>query len=849
MKPPFAAVLLLAILGGNSAEAEYPLPFTFDRLKALAEVTQRRTPEAIRVELQQTAAQARATGDLLSEAHTQVGLALLDDSQGHHANAETFLRQAGKLAATTGDTAFTGRMALWLAKEKIAASTSSGRTIFWGRLAESEFRASGDARSLATTLDVLATATASGPARRKLIDEALLAATKSGDAVLIAKIQASKGQALGWAGDVRGSIENLRTASQQLEDFGELGEAGLAYLALARSYLIHGQEAEAMFALQRGEALLKKIGDTVSMIAAMQQTGTFLAGMGQRAKAIEVLERVSKYAEDPQAPRPIRMRMAGVALGYANMGDYQKAAAIAQKLLHDYPSRAPLATYWILSSAYFHLKHYPESIDVATRGISRSEDPQSITNLLAHRWRARSLDQLGRFDEAASDILEAVRLQDAVRAKLMPDDESKRAFGDALEHFTDDAIAILWHAGRQAEALTVAEQSRGRAFLDLIASRDSQHNSARTLTNSRLASSAFATAPTADQLKALAIRRKESILAYWVHPQATYIWLISPGGKIHGARARITDIQLRRLVDRARSFSYKPDLLALRELHRLIIQPVQQWLPKSSGSLLSVLPHDSLLQLPFAALLDATGHYLVEQHTLRTVFAAGFLAEVEANRKTLGPMVLIGAPTNMPSGVSGKPLQQLPGAKIELDAIAALSPGKTMIIAGGEAVEKRFLAEAPAARAIHFATHAIVNEDKPFESFLALSERGKLMASEIYDLHLTADLVVLSSCRSGSGQVSADGLLGFTRAFLYAGAATVVAPLLDIPDEPTVRLVEEFYRQYNSGATKSRSLRAAQLKLLHDLRSGRVVASTPAGPMLLPEHPALWAGFVLQGAE
>ncbi len=849
MKIPFAAVLLLGILGGDAAEAAYPLPFTFDRLKALAEAAQRQAPEVIRAELQQTATQAQTKGDLLSEAYIHVGLALLDDSQGHHAAAETFLRQAGKLAETNGDAAFLGRMALWLAKERITVSTPSAGTIYWGRLAENEFRASGDARSLAITLDVLAAATASGPARRKLIDEALLAAIRSGDAVLIAKIQASKGQALRLSGDFRGAIENLRAASSQLEELGEPGEAGLAYLALARSYLMHGQDAEAMFALQRGEALLKKIGDNVSMIAAMQQTGTFLAAMGQRDKAIEVLETVRKYAEDPQAPRAIRMRMAGVALGYANLGDYKKAADFAQKLLDDFPSRAPLATYWILSSAYFHLKRYPESIDVATRGINRSEDPQSITNLLAHRWRARSLDQLGRFDEAAKDMLEAVRLQDAVRTKLMPDDESKRAFGDSLEHFTDDAIAILWHAGRQADALTVAEQSRGRAFLDLIASRDSQRNSADTVPHSRLASSAFATSPTADQLKALAVKRKESILAYWVHPQATYIWLVSSDGKIHGARTGITDSQLRRLVDRARSFSYKPDLQAWRELHRLIIQPVQQWLPKSSGSLLSVLPHDSLLQLPFAALLDTTGHYLVEHHTLRTVFAAGFLAEPVGNRKMIGPMVLIGAPTNMPSGVSGKPLPQLPGAKKELDAIAALSPLKSMLITGGVALGKRVLAEAPAARVIHFATHAIIDESKPFESFLALSERGKLMASEIYDLHITADLVVLSSCRSGSGQVSADGLLGLTRAFLYAGAATVIAPLLDIPDEPTVRLIEEFYRQYNSGATKSRALRAAQLKLLHDLRSGRVLASTPAGSMTLPEHPALWAGFVLQGSE
>jgi CHAT domain-containing protein len=108
---------------------------------------------------------------------------------------------------------------------------------------------------------------------------------------------------------------------------------------------------------------------------------------------------------------------------------------------------------------------------------------------------------------------------------------------------------------------------------------------------------------------------------------------------------------------------------------------------------------------------------------------------------------------------------------------------------------------------------------------------------------------MLSACRSGSGRVSSDGLLGFTRAFLYAGAATVIAPLWDIPDEPTVRLAEEFYRQYKKGTAKSQALRAAQLKLLEDLRAGRVEVKTPAGSMTLPEHPGLWAGFVLQGAN
>jgi CHAT domain-containing protein len=142
-----------------------------------------------------------------------------------------------------------------------------------------------------------------------------------------------------------------------------------------------------------------------------------------------------------------------------------------------------------------------------------------------------------------------------------------------------------------------------------------------------------------------------------------------------------------------------------------------------------------------------------------------------------------------------------------------------------------------------------VDEGAPFESYLALSGSQKLTAAEIYNLRLHADLVVLSACRSGSGKVSADGLVGFTRAFLYAGAASVLAPLWDIPDEPTVRLVEEFYRQYRGGANKAQALRAAQLKLLAELRSGKFTVATPAGPMSLPEHPAIWAGFVIQGDE
>jgi len=155
---------------------------------------------------------------------------------------------------------------------------------------------------------------------------------------------------------------------------------------------------------------------------------------------------------------------------------------------------------------------------------------------------------------------------------------------------------------------------------------------------------------------------------------------------------------------------------------------------------------------------------------------------------------------------------------------------------------------------LHFATHAIVSDDDPFASFLALgpsiggsTSDGLLTSQEVYGLDLHADLVVLSACRSAGGSVTGDGISAFARAFIYAGTASLVASLWDVADEPTNRLLPDFYRAWLGGESKSRALRGAQLRLLRDLRAGRVTINTPAGLVSIPEHPVFWAGFALFG--
>jgi len=118
---------------------------------------------------------------------------------------------------------------------------------------------------------------------------------------------------------------------------------------------------------------------------------------------------------------------------------------------------------------------------------------------------------------------------------------------------------------------------------------------------------------------------------------------------------------------------------------------------------------------------------------------------------------------------------------------------------------------------------------------------------EIYGMDLQTDLVVLSACSTALGKLSGDGMAGLTRAFFYGGAPSVMATLWDVADEPTSLLISEFYKSLLKEPDKSRSLRAAQLRVMRELRAGRVHVKTALGPITLPEDPAFWAGFVLQG--
>jgi CHAT domain-containing protein len=185
---------------------------------------------------------------------------------------------------------------------------------------------------------------------------------------------------------------------------------------------------------------------------------------------------------------------------------------------------------------------------------------------------------------------------------------------------------------------------------------------------------------------------------------------------------------------------------------------------------------------------------------------------------------------------------------------ARLASSQVTSLAGRAATEAAIRSAAGRHRVVHFATHGLVSSDRPFDSFLALAtsgtarqDDGRLTAAEIYDLSLSAELVVLSACRAASGRVSGDGIVGLTRAFLTAGTPSILAALWDLADESAEHVMPRFYADWKRTGDKSQALRAAQLAFLRELRAGTIKVTTPLGALPLPPHPVLWANFVLIG--
>ena len=189
-------------------------------------------------------------------------------------------------------------------------------------------------------------------------------------------------------------------------------------------------------------------------------------------------------------------------------------------------------------------------------------------------------------------------------------------------------------------------------------------------------------------------------------------------------------------------------------------------------------------------------------------------------------------------------LSRLPFSREEANAIAALTGNTDVLkVTDFKASRATVLSGALSGyRIVHLATHGVLDSERPSLSSLILSlvdehgarQNGYLRLHDIYNMRLDADLVVLSACQTALGkEIKGEGLVGLTRAFIYAGAPRVVASLWQVSDLATAELMKTFYRgMLQQHLPPAAALRAAQLQMSREPRWA---------------SPYFWAGFVLQG--
>ncbi len=334
------------------------------------------------------------------------------------------------------------------------------------------------------------------------------------------------------------------------------------------------------------------------------------------------------------------------------------------------------------------------------------------------------------------------------------------------------------------------------------------------------------------------------LLSYFVTERDCTLFLISPAAIVHqvfpinGAQIhRLTEVlrlnlNMAAVADPGRM----PALLLhaqkiLHQLYQQLLAPV--WHELEGASSLMIVPHGPLHYVPFHALVTAldlaeptNSRYLLDHFAVSYLPGAAFLAS-HATPPSTGELIALG------HSYGG----QLPHAVTEAQAMAALAGGRAFV--ESEATKAQLQAVAPTARVLHLATHGDFRADNPLFSGLALDD-GWVSTLDIFNLQTNASLVTLSACQTGRNVIGGgDELLGLMRAFLAAGAATIVMSLWAVHDESTAILMHHFYQALLTGQPKGVALRVAQLALRNKQASNH--GSHPYA------HPYFWAPFLLIG--
>jgi CHAT domain-containing protein/Tfp pilus assembly protein PilF len=703
-----------------------------------------------------------------------------------------------------------------------------------------------------------------------------------GDATSKAKAKKGKEMALSYLADNamtrRRFADALRYyeavhASQPQTPLWAIG----ALEGMASAYQSLEKPKEAIPLFEEALALAEKSPGTFQVAHIMSNLGTSQAAVGQLDAALNSQERSLDMVRTDGAwteeEWQIQSRMGHVlrAMGRKNeaLQHYQEAIAGIERLrsvaLNTEGGRAGLMV--------FTHDTYAETADLLVE-MHRNNDAFAM----AERGRARA-------------FLEMLAIsREGLPNDLTPEQASREK---TLLAQISSAQKDLWKAGLSAKEQEDRKAKLTSAEEDL----ESFQVEIRRL-NPRYASIRYPEPINISQVQHELLDDKTVLLEFLLGQKRSLVWALSRDQvtvKILPSREQIEQ----QVSDYRKLLSDKASVLTLRQslegidragsaLYATLLAPVRDTIP--TGEKLVVIPDGALDYLPFETLVtatkrDATGQslpmYALERFSISYGPSASALLALRAMNpeknewsKSLlafgDPVLELGIAKRMRTALAvrsaggdaaetverrkspteydryaerGFSLARLPFTREEVLSIGRLFPASQRQLYLGESATEQAVRNENLGqyRYIHFATHGFLDETAPGRSGILFSPTpasqgpGVLQSGEIMRLKMHADLVTLSACSTGLGEmVDGEGILGLTRAFFYAGARNLTVSLWNVNDSATSALMRAFYARLNRGATKADALREAKLQLLR--------SSNPAW-----RNPYFWGAFVMVG--
>ncbi|NEQ44834.1 MAG: CHAT domain-containing protein [Leptolyngbya sp. SIOISBB] len=732
------------------------------------------------------------------------------------------------------ETAFQTGMTAFQANDYEAAITA------W-ETALTGFEAADNPIQVTRTLNALAAAALSlswhGDAIAYASDSATLAQTLDRPD-LEAQALGNLGIAYQASGQFAKAVDTYEQALTRLEDQTESAAIAQLYGLLGNAYESLGDYDSAIAAQETSRTMAAAVNAPSLEATAQMNLGGLYSLQADYDTAITWYERGIALATESGFLGSAAYGFNNLGGTYQKLGDYSAAIAqFEQSLALATETGNPMLQATVLTNLGVA---FEDTGDLETALRSHQASVAIARRLEAPRLLADALNNLahtqlvsGALAEAETALQESVQLLATLRQGLA-DDDKVNVF-DSQIYTYNLLMQVQVAQGNYTAALETSEAGRARAFVESFAADDT-----------------VSTEPKIEQLQQVAKRLDATIVEYAIVPEddftvqgrqrgqagRVFVWVIAPDGAVTFEEISLAgvDLSLNDQVQQSRSAigaygrtrgigvvqaDSAPSTSYLNELHERLIAPIADALPDDPDDLVVLVPHESLFYLPFAALQDADGNYLIEQHTLLTTPAIQLLEfTLEAPTVTATPTSLVvGNPTMPPVPTLEGDLQPLPGAEAEAEEIAQLFQTKAII--GSDATESKIVAEMPQADVIHLATHGLLDyvdttDRIPILGAIALApsdtDDGLLTAREIANLSLDAQLVVLSACDTGLGEVTGDGVVGLSRSLFAAGAKSTVVSLWAVPDEPTAALMKAFYAELSQGQNKAQALRQAMLQ-------------------------------------